>query len=251
MTTSTRRRYSRSQDGRDANHARQQGARQQKVEVLTTQLHETIEALVSSEQWLAMLRTAAMFHRYSINNVVALHAQAQARGTVITRVAGFHRWKQLGRVVRRGERAYGVLAPLKRRLSLEQARYREAEGERGFDYDGQPAMVIGGWRVEAVFDVAQPDPLPGAVDIAGDIAGPMPNPGGRRDPDVAAGSHGRPQRREHGRDPAVPGARNAWPLSPANRSPGRSPVRNRPPATPAGPPDISPARGESTPRQCE
>jgi hypothetical protein len=39
-------------------------------------------------------------------------------------------------------------------------------------------MVIRGWRVELVFDVAQTDPLPGAVDIAvdltADIAGPMP-----------------------------------------------------------------------------
>jgi hypothetical protein len=97
--------------------------------------------------------------------------QAEQRGTVITQVAGFNRWKDLGRIVRRGERAYGVLAPLKRRLSLEEAQAWQAQGKRGFEGDGRPALVIRGWRIESVFDVAQTDALPGAPEL---VDGPRP-----------------------------------------------------------------------------
>jgi len=47
--------------------------------------------------------------------------QAEQRGVTLSRVAGYRAWQAMGRQAVRGSRSLAVLAPLRRRLSAEEA----------------------------------------------------------------------------------------------------------------------------------
>ncbi|GJF01454.1 ArdC-like ssDNA-binding domain-containing protein [Pseudonocardia sp. D17] len=130
-----------------------------KVEALLGQLNEAVAELASGEAWTAMLRVTAKLHGYSARNVMLLWAQAEQRGASLTQVAGFRTWLSLGRAVRKGERGYRVLAPVRRRLTEEEA---AKAGPGAYDNDGRPTIAVRGFRVEHVFDISQTDgdPLP-------------------------------------------------------------------------------------------
>jgi len=137
------------------------------VAVLTDKLHASVTEFTSSDAWARMLGTVARFHRYSARNILLLLIQAEERGTQITRVAGYRAWQTLGRQVRRGEKSYDVLAPVRRRLSSEEAAERAAQGQAAYDAEGRPVMVVYGFRIEHVFDISQTDgeQLPTVPDV--------------------------------------------------------------------------------------
>src|SRR5699024_4182063 len=66
------------------------------------ELHGTIaaevEALRDTDAWQQFLTFAQVFHSYSLNNVMLILSQ---RPTA-TQVAGFRKWQELGRQVRKG-----------------------------------------------------------------------------------------------------------------------------------------------------
>lgn len=128
-----------------------------RVAVLTDKLHASVTDLTNSDNWTRMLGTVAKFHRYSARNILLLLIQAEERGTEITRVAGYRTWQTLGRQVRRGEKGYEVLAPVRRRLSSEEAAERAAVGLPAYDAEGRPIMIVRGFRIEHVFDISQTD----------------------------------------------------------------------------------------------
>jgi len=80
---------------------------QDKLTALHEQISDGVAALVESQEWRAMLDTAAKFHTYSLGNLLLIGAQAPQA----TRVAGFRSWQSLGRQVRKGERGIAILAP--------------------------------------------------------------------------------------------------------------------------------------------
>ena len=126
-----------------------------------------VTALQSGEDWQRYLAFQARLHTYSPNNVMlitAQHAFAYGEGRVgapePTYVAGFNTWRALGRSVDKGQHGYAVLAPCRyerqiavdpdgnaRRLSAGEAL---AEGETI-----ERRNVLGGFRIEHVFDVSQ------------------------------------------------------------------------------------------------
>ena len=61
-----------------------------------------------SQSLLRYLALMARFHQYSFGNCLLIAWQRPEA----TLVAGFHRWKQLGRTVRRNERGIALLAPM-------------------------------------------------------------------------------------------------------------------------------------------
>jgi antirestriction protein ArdC len=128
-----------------------------KVEALAGELTAAVDALTTDDAWLSMLRTAAQFHHYSINNVLLLWAQAEARQMELSAVAGYQRWVSLGRSVRKGERGLKIFAPCRYRLSAKEA----AElGPSAYDNQGQPRVVVRGFKIEYVFDIAQTEGEP-------------------------------------------------------------------------------------------
>lgn len=112
------------------------------------QLRQATNALLTSDGWQQWLRTRSRFHRYSLNNTLLIALQCPDA----THVAGFRKWLDLGRCVRKGEKAIRIFAPV---------RYRRAA-----DSDEQPAGTenepqVTGFRLACVFDVSQTEPLPG------------------------------------------------------------------------------------------
>jgi len=110
------------------------------------QLSQATSALLTGEGWQRWLRTRSRFHRYSLRNTLLIAFQCPHA----THVAGFRRWLELGRCVRKGEKAIRILAPV---------RYRKRDTEQTDENENQLQLV--GFRLAAVFDVSQTEPLPG------------------------------------------------------------------------------------------
>jgi hypothetical protein len=79
-------------------------------------LQQAARELLSSEGWARWVRSRAMFHSCSAGNCMLLAAQCHQRGMVPTRIAGFRTWLKLGRMVRKGESALRILAPVTYRV---------------------------------------------------------------------------------------------------------------------------------------
>ena len=119
-----------------------------KVDALHRRLEAEVLNLISGADWQAMLAVASRLHRYSARNIFLIHAQRPDA----TRVAGFGRWRSLGRHVRRGESGIAILAPCV---------YRPKAVSEADDADVSPAAsVLRGFKVAYVFDESQTDGPP-------------------------------------------------------------------------------------------
>ena len=128
--------------------AERKTSRDDAVDRLHQQLQDSLQELVTSEDWQRALSVAARFHDYSFANTRLIWAQSAARGFTPNRVAGYRAWQELGRHVRKGERGLQILAPVIRKVTPDNG---EEEERR-----------VVGFRVVHVFDIAQTDgdPLP-------------------------------------------------------------------------------------------
>jgi antirestriction protein ArdC len=101
-------------------------------------LEAAVRTLSTSEGWARWLETKSKFHTYSFGNTMLIAMQRPDA----TRVAGFRKWQELGRQVRKGERGIAILAPLV-------VRKRDAE-----DDEDERAVFF---KTVHVFDIAQTD----------------------------------------------------------------------------------------------
>ena len=78
-------------------------------------LKELADALKQgkSDTLLKYLDTLSRFHRYSFGNCILIALQRPDASMV----AGFHRWKQMGRWVKKDEKGIAILAPMVSRKS--------------------------------------------------------------------------------------------------------------------------------------
>lgn len=107
------------------------------------ELAEATDAARVSETMIKYLDFCGKFHNYSPNNIwLILMSKPDA-----TKVAGYHRWRELGRYVKRGERGLPILAPIIKTITNEV---------------GEDKENLVGFKVVYVFDVSQTDgePLP-------------------------------------------------------------------------------------------
>ncbi len=112
------------------------------------QMREAVEALQTSEGWQRWLRVRRHFHSYSLRNQLLIAEQCPEA----TRVAGFRRWLELGYAIRKGERGIRISAPCPpSKKTIE--RWRNS----GADPKEKPPTYF---RLVAVFDASQVDPLP-------------------------------------------------------------------------------------------
>jgi antirestriction protein ArdC len=118
--------------------------RDHKVREAVEMLDACVERILDGEEFKRNLAFAARFHSYSANNSLLILVQ---RPTA-TRVAGYKRWRELGRQVRRGEVGIRILAPI----------FRAIEDEES----GEKACMLCSFKVVKVFDVSQTNPVPGA-----------------------------------------------------------------------------------------
>lgn len=111
------------------------------VEQLAAELQEG-----QTQGFLAFLEKAGRFHRYSARNVLLIHQQRPEA----TLVAGLKRWNELGRQVRKGEKAIAILAPTLKRVELEDGATGEVRVEQR----------LVGFHTTYVFDVSQTEGKP-------------------------------------------------------------------------------------------
>ncbi len=121
--------------------ARQAEARREQARA---QLEAACEDLRSSDGWQRFAKARALLRGYSLNNTLLILAQRPDATTV----ASFRHWTELGRQVRRGERALRIWAPSVRR-------------ERD-EATGEDAPAVRAFVLVPVFDISQTDgpPLP-------------------------------------------------------------------------------------------
>jgi antirestriction protein ArdC len=109
-------------------------------------LAQAVDTIRASEDFRRFLDVQAKFHRYSWHNSMLIATQRPGA----TRVAGFQKWKELGRHVCRGEHGIRILAPCPFKKTVT-------------DDDGTEHKLDGIYfKVVCVFDIGQTDgePLP-------------------------------------------------------------------------------------------
>jgi len=111
-----------------------------KLRAAHEKLQQAVAEIASGDDWKRMLQVVSKFHRYSFNNHLMIFLQ-RPDATV---VAGFNRWKSLGRFVRKGEKGIAIFAPCKYKTKIE-----EDNGEE------KSVQQIRGFRVVHVFDISQ------------------------------------------------------------------------------------------------
>ena len=126
-------------------------------------LHELAEALKQgkSDTLLKYLDMLGRFHQYSFGNCILITLQKPDA----TMVAGFNRWKQLSRWVKKDEKGIGILAPV---ISKKKKDVPEEESEESSEE--KKARVLRGFRIAHVFDVTQTEgkELPEFAKLGGD-----------------------------------------------------------------------------------
>ena len=115
-------------------------SRTDRLKVAHDKLQAAVAEIVSGDDWKRMLKVISRFHKYSFNNHLMIFVQ-RPNATI---VAGFNKWKSLGRFVKKGEKGIAIFAPCKYKTSIE-------------DSDGSDDNVykIYGYRVVYVFDISQ------------------------------------------------------------------------------------------------
>lgn len=128
-----------------------------------------------SDRYRNYLTTMSRFHRYSLNNVMLIHAQKPDA----TLVAGFNKWKNsFGRHVKKGEKGIQILAPTPYKIKQEEQKLDPDTKLPLLDENGEPVteekeVTIPMFKVVSVFDVSQTDgrPLPQiSSTLTGDVA---------------------------------------------------------------------------------
>ena len=131
-------------------------------EVIAANVQSLIEQLEAghSDALTAYLNAMSRFHNYSLGNILEIARQKPDA----TRVAGFWKWKELGRSVKKGEKGIRILAPI---VGIKRKKKEEAEK----DITKQNVPVLVGFRSAYVFDVSQTDgaELPAMREISGNV----------------------------------------------------------------------------------
>ncbi|HYQ78787.1 MAG TPA: ArdC family protein [Solirubrobacterales bacterium] len=140
-----------------------EGERAKKREAERRLMAEAVDGLRGSEGWRRWIRVRSKFRTYSLTNQLLIAWQMPEA----TKVAGFRKWLDLGYAVRKGEKAIYIWAPCppsKKKLK----KWRED----GADPDERPRMFF---RMVAVFDRSQVDPLPNCPNVV-DLSPPPIQP---------------------------------------------------------------------------
>lgn len=119
-----------------------------------------VETMAQSDGWTAFLDYIAHFHGYSLKNTLLIMAQ---RPTAC-QVAGFRKWQELGRQVRKGEKAIRIFG-YSHRIST----------ETDPDTGDETTTKIPTFPILSVFAQDQTDPIDGTTEIPtpADIAAPL------------------------------------------------------------------------------
>jgi antirestriction protein ArdC len=104
-------------------------------------LRQGVTNLTNSDAWTQWLNVQRRFHSYSWGNCLLIALQRPDA----TRIAGYRRWLEMGRHVRKGEKGIAILAPIVNRVKVE-----NEQGEQQ-----ELGHMVSAFRPAYVFDVSQ------------------------------------------------------------------------------------------------
>ncbi len=146
---------------RNANSLDPENPKEEALATVKRSLDELNEALRDgrSETLEKYLSFMAKFHNYSMNNSMLISAQCPQA----THVAGYDKWKELGRQVRKGEKGIGIFAPIIAKKIV------DVENDSG-QTEQREMRRLSGFRISKVFDVSQTngDDVPQPAKMTGD-----------------------------------------------------------------------------------
>jgi hypothetical protein len=144
------------------NPERQQQQPQTAKEVIAANVQSLIEQLEAghSDALTAYLNAMSRFHNYSFGNILEIARQKPEA----TQVAGFWKWKEVGRSVKKGEKGIRIIAPI-----VGIRRKKDTEADK--DITKQNTVVLVGFRAAYVFDVSQTEgaELPAMREVYGEV----------------------------------------------------------------------------------
>ena len=154
--------------------ADQKPTNRERVKEIVAGIEQNIQELFQSERYFDYLRTMSRFHSYSVNNTILIHMQ---RPNAVTPVAGFQKWKQFGRHVKKGEKGLTIIAPTPLKKKIEEMKLDPDTKAPVLDQDGnivveEKTIEIPLFKPVKVFSADQTDgkPLPSLVtDLTGDV----------------------------------------------------------------------------------
>lgn len=147
----------------------------ERIKEITAGIEKGIMELFESDRYRNYLTTMSRFHKYSLNNVMLIHAQRPNA----TLVAGFSKWKNsFGRHVKKGEKGVQILAPTPYKIKVDKEKLDPDTKLPMLDDEGKPIteekeVTIPMFKVVSVYDVSQTDgkPLPQiSFSLTGDVA---------------------------------------------------------------------------------
>jgi antirestriction protein ArdC len=128
--------------------------RSEQAEQLHASIADQVDALRDSGAWEQFLTFAASFHSYSFNNVLLILSQCENA----SQVAGFRKWQQHGRQVRKGERAIKIFGYSTKKVTVENKDGEEEEKR------------VARFPILSVFDVSQTDVVDAELAAATQLA---------------------------------------------------------------------------------
>lgn len=126
--------------------------RRAQAEALQTQITEQVEALRNSDAWIDFLKFAQNFHSYSLNNLLLILGQDR----IASAVAGFRKWQELNRQVRKGEKALKIFGYGEKKMITEEIKRAEALNQK-IQRNSKGDPVKSYFPMLSVFDIAQTD----------------------------------------------------------------------------------------------
>ena len=107
----------------------------ERIKEITAGIEKGIMELFESDRYRNYLTTMSRFHRYSLNNVMLIHAQRPDA----TLVAGFSKWKNsFGRHVKKGEKGIQILAPTPYKIKVDKEKLDPDTKLPMLDDEGKP-----------------------------------------------------------------------------------------------------------------
>lgn len=135
------------------------------LELIGTTLKDEVIKMIESDGIKAYLDTMARFNNYSFNNLLLIRYQCPEASFV----CAHSKWAQLGGHAKKGTHAIRILAPLTKKVEVEQ------EDDQGVTQMVWKEVIVG-WRSVPVFDISQiegaqlPEDPCIVKDLEGDIA---------------------------------------------------------------------------------
>lgn len=139
------------------------------LQEIMNSLEDGVAELFTSERYTQYLNTMSKFHTYSFNNTLLIAMQRPDA----TYVAGYNKWKSMGRQVTKDQKAIKIIAP----APIKKKVLRDKQGIDGVNSTSQEKeeveITIPRFKITNVFDISQTEgePLPtlGVDELNGNV----------------------------------------------------------------------------------